>query len=213
MERQAILGLAVVAVLVGLGIGAVVHAETSESPKLHAPSRIGYRVLNGQAFVSTERPTVRAGEPLILQMQFQCEGGYAAVYDPFFRMADPSRVTLRVFDAERKYVGNALAAVARDDRSEVRWLMVQEGEITGRALRLETEAATSYATGARVGDGDRDTPTHLGEGKYFVQLVFLGRFLDVCTDDDETPRPRPGLKSSQEICHSNVLVIEVLPRR
>jgi hypothetical protein len=168
--------------------------------------------LTGRAFLSGAESVVRAGNALVIQVQFGCDGGFTHVYDPFFCTADTKRAELRVFDPKGKYVGNALRSVTYDERGRGRWLYIQAQIITGRRVRIATGDRTTFTTGHEPSSRDGIAIDTLGVGKYSLQFVMRGRYIDFREENSDEPQLRRGVREADEICHSNVLEIEVMGR-
>ncbi len=193
----------------------------STIPKLGRELRLGAPAtghFGGWASISADQHVVREGQPLTVESLFHCDSGSERVYDPFFCAGDGLRASLRVFDASEQFLGNVLSNVAFDVEPHQRWVGHREWTIMGRAVRVDAAGVTSYAAGTGPTDGDRALIASLGEGKYVIQLVLFWRFIDPRNASNDAPELRPNARGypeptgHEEICRSNVLEIEVLPR-
>jgi hypothetical protein len=154
----------------------------------------------------------KSEKSVTVDVQFHCDGGYAHVYDPFFILGDPKRAQLRVFDTQGKYVGNALRAAECDDLGRGRWVYIQVQHVTGRRLTIEAGERTFLTPSSPPAKPEDARIDQLGVGKYLLQFVMKGRYIDFREETDDEPRPRRGVDPDAEICYSNVLEVEVLPR-
>jgi hypothetical protein len=189
----------------------VVHAI--DSPKLGTELRLensSTGTLMGTAVVTVEQQWARAGEALKAEVQFRWEAG-GGIFDPFFSSGDPARASLRVFDASGRFVGNALHEVRCDVLLSELWVAAQPGTVMGRRICLPTGIEANYRGLESVPVEESVRPLHLGIGKYSLQLVLHGRFLDTHLDGGLTPRSAQ-VNHDKEICRSHPVEVEVLPR-
>jgi len=154
--------------------------------------------------ISIENPKLQRGQWYSIEYCFHAWKGGNEVYNGFFEMLRTHPGQLAVYDADRKYLGDAINDNMHGSHigtSSGDWFYLREGNYIG--------AKISFMLG-----GSGNVPIELPPGKYYLQLILYKAFFSIPpASDGPMPTMSDAYSSSgfnrYPAARSNVLEVEL----
>lgn len=161
----------------------------------------------GRATISTTKTELVVGELFDVEVEFEYQAGYDAVFNPFFDTLTEQPAQIAVFDKSGRLLGGLLhRGVSFRSPYYGDWVTMRANSKISNKFRFEALRFSALP------------PEHepaLMSGKYFVQAVFHSRFISPplpcgANNEGEAVRAWYKLYTDPDLFRSNILELEVV---
>jgi hypothetical protein len=164
----------------------------------------------GQSTISLKTQKVVTGEPFELEVRFWSGGG-VYFYNPFFNSLIPPPARLAIFGADKVYIGDMLHRDGGSRRlpAPPDWTIIPGNCYVGTTLKMQA----GHVPGTQYAYRGNELPA----GKYYLQMIYHGRFASAPPVTDAGPDITPEnlakwkqLFTEGDLFRSNIVELELV---